>query len=85
MSRLRYAPSPFEQLLLWVWEVGLGELPRCDCPGFCPFPCIAMPVARRGLHGAETLDFVLSGEMVAETAGETECFGGLQEGLEFGS
>lgn len=77
-------PSPFEQLLLWVWEVRPGELPGCDnvALDFAPsqLPCTAMPVTKGGLHGAEYLDFVLWGEMVAEAAGEIECVGGLQKG-----
>lgn len=76
--------SPFEQLLLWVWEVGPGELPGCDniARDFAPsqLPCTAMPVTKGGLHEAESLDFVLWGEMAAETAGEIECVGGLQKG-----
>lgn len=33
-------PSPFEQLLLWVQEVGPGELPTCDItlPWIFPLP-----------------------------------------------
>lgn len=63
-------PSPFEQLLLWVWEVGWENCLRgITLPWVFPLPCTAMPVAKGGLHGAESLDFVLWGEMVAETAG----------------
>lgn len=79
-------PSPFEQLLLWVREVGLGELPTCDNIALDFFlPMHSIPVAKGGLHGAESLDFVWWGEMVAERAAQIERVGGLQKGREFGN